>query len=197
MLKFKKFIAKTIDIDENEWSELKGVLKKVTFKKGDIISREGDVFKYILFVNSGIVRSYLIDQKGRDFTWYIHYNGDCATIKNLFVLDYVSFINQEPGKLFFEVIESAELIRISYNSLESLYNSSEKWRKLGKILVDAGYYFTHHRALSLLTETAEVRYKRLLEENPTLLQQVPQYYIASYLGITPQSLSRIRKKIRE
>lgn len=194
MLKFKEFITKMIDIDENEWSEITKILKKVTFKKGDIINKEGDIFKNILFVNSGIIRSYLIDNNGRDFTWHIHYSGDKATMKNLFVVDYASFTNQEPSKLFFEVIENTELIAISYNSLERLYNSAEKWQKLGKIMADTAYYFTHHRTLSLLTETAEVRYERLLKENPTLLQQVPQYYIASYLGITPQSLSRIRKE---
>ena len=194
MLKFKEFITKVIDIDKNEWSEINKILKKITYKKGDIINKEGDIFKNILFVNSGIVRSYLIDNNGRDFTWHIHYSGDKANMKNLFVVDYASFTNQEPSKLFFEVIESAELIAISYNSLESLYNSSEKWQKLGRIMADSAYHNTHHRTLSLLAETAEVRYERLLRENPTLLQKVPQYYIASYLGITPQSLSRIRKQ---
>lgn len=194
MLKFKKFITKVIDIDENEWAEINKILKKVTFKKGDIINKEDDIFKNMLFLNTGIIRSYLIDSNGRDFTWGIYYTGDKVTMKNLFVVDYASFTHQEPSKLFFEVLENTELIAIDYQSLENLYNSSEKWQKFGKIMADTAYSFIHHRALSLLTETAEVKYERLLKENASLLQQVPQYYIASFLGITPQSLSRIRKK---
>jgi len=194
MRQFKEFISNIIDIDENEWLEISSISKKVSFKKGEIINKDGDIFKNILFINFGIIRSYLIDSNGRDFTWHIHYTGDKATMKNLFVVDYASFTRQEPSKLFFEVLKTAELIAISYPSLESLYSSSEKWQRLGKIMADTAYYITHHRTMSLLTETAEVRYERLLRENPTLLQLVPQYYIASYLGITPQSLSRIRKE---
>lgn len=99
--------------------------------------------------------------------------------------------------MFFEVLENAELVSIDYNSLEKLYDLSGKWQKLGKLMADTGYYNIHHRTLSLLTETAETRYKRFLKESPTLLQKVPQYYIASYLGITPQSLSRIRNKTKK
>ena len=195
MNRFKEYISKIIDIDENEWNEAKKILRKMLFNKGDIISRKGDIFKYIFFINSGIIRSYFIDSNGRDFTWQIYYSGDKAVMKNLFVVDYASFTKQEPSKLFFEVIESAELIAIEYNSLEKLYNSSIKWQKLGKIMADTAYYYAHHSALSLLTETAKERYMKLMKENPELLQKVPQYYIASYLGITPQSLSRIRKEL--
>lgn len=193
MLKFKGFIKKVVDIDENEWSEIKKISKIVTYSKGAIINKEGDIFKNMLFVNKGVIRSYLIDNNGRDFTWGIHYAGEKATMKNLFVIDYASYIKQEPSKLFFEVLENSELISINYHKLENLYSSSSKWLKFGKIMADTGYYTTHHRTLSLLTETAEIRYERLLKENPAILQQIPQYYIASFLGITPQSLSRIRK----
>jgi CRP-like cAMP-binding protein len=197
MITLREFISTIIEIDEKEWVEINKGLKKVNYKKGEIINKEGDVFKNILFINSGIVRSYFMDSNGRDFTWHIHYSEDDANMKNLFVVDYASFTNQEPSKLFFEVIENAELISIDFLSLERLYNSSEKWLKFGKKMADTAYYLTHHRALSLLTETAEFRYERLLKESPTLLQKVPQYYIASYLGITPQSLSRIRTEMNK
>lgn len=69
MIAFKRFIGTIIDIDENEWNETDIELKKTNYKKGDLISKEGDIFKNIYFINSGIVRSYLIDNEGRDFTW--------------------------------------------------------------------------------------------------------------------------------
>ncbi len=194
MTSFEEFITQIIDIDEKEWNETDVELKKVNYKKGDIINKEGDIFRNIYIINSGIVRSYFIDNEGRDFTWYIHYSGGLANMKNLFVVDYASFIKQEPSKLFFEVIEDAELFSIDFNSIQRLYNLSAKWERFGRLMADEGYYNIHHRTISLLTENAKTRYERLLKENPNLLQIVPQYYIASYLGITPQSLSRIKKE---
>ncbi len=194
MTTFQKFIEQLINIDETEWNATGIKFNSVYYKKGDIINKEGEVFRNIYFINSGIVRSYFIDSKGRDFTWYIHYSGDKANLKNLFVVDYASFIKQEPSKLFFEVIEDTELFSIDFNSIQKLYNLSAKWQEFGRLMADEGYYHIHHRTMSLLTENAKTRYKRLLKENPNLLQIVPQYYIASYLGITPQSLSRIRKE---
>ncbi len=191
---FQEFIEQIIDINEKDWNAVDIKFHNVCYKKGDIINKEGDVFRNIYFINTGIVRSYFTDNEGRDFTWYIHYSSDQANMKNLFVVDYASFIKQEPSKLFFEVIEDTKLLSISYNSIQKLYNLSAKWQEFGRLMADEGYYHIHHRTMSLLTENATKRYERLLEENPNLLQIVPQYYIASYLGITPQSLSRIRKK---
>ncbi len=194
MIAFQKLIKELINIDEEELNRTNVELRKTHYKKGDFINEKGNVFKNIYFINSGIIRSYLMDSKGRDFTWNIYYSSTLANIKNRIVVDYASFTKQEPSKLFFETIEDTELVSIDFNSLEKLYNSSAKWQKLGRIIANMAYYNVHHRTLSLLTETAKVRYKRLLNENPDLLQLVPQYYIASYLGITPQSLSRIKKE---
>ncbi len=191
---FQKFIEQIIDFDKKEWNATDITFKKVYYHKGDIINKRGDVFKNIYFINSGIVRSYFIDHEGRDFTWYIHYSGGHANMKNLFVVDYASFIKQEPSKLFFEVIQDAELFSIDFYSIQKLYTLSAKWQKFGRLMADEGYYHIHHRTMSLLTENAKTRYERLLNESPDLLQIVPQYYIASYLGITPQSLSRIRRE---
>ncbi len=194
-ISLKNFILETLDIDDFEWGKLSQSLTVVDYKKGDLISKAGDVLNKIYFINSGVVRSYIIDVNAQDFTWYIHYSEKTNNMKNLFITDFSSFTRQEPSTLFIEVIKDAELISIDYDVLNNLYNSSEKWQKFGRIMAETAYYFTHHRALSLLTETADVRYERLLRESPNLIKQVPQYYIASFLGITPQSLSRIRKKL--
>lgn len=195
MIEYRKFISSVIEVNDEEWESIQDIFKKAKYKKGELLSKEGDIFKQIFFITKGIIRSYFIDYKGRDFTWHIHYSGAEANMKNLFVVDYASLTKQEPSKLFFEVIEDAELISISNKSLLQLYASSNKWQKLGKIMADTAYYITHHRTLSLLTESAELRYERLVKEDPHILQIVPQYYIASYLGITPQSLSRIRTEV--
>lgn len=80
---FQEFIEQIIDIDEKDWNAVDIKFNKVYYKKGDIINKEGDVFRNIYFINTGIVRSYFIDNEGRDFTWYIHYSGGQANMKNL------------------------------------------------------------------------------------------------------------------
>ncbi|MFK5893327.1 MAG: Crp/Fnr family transcriptional regulator [Pseudomonadota bacterium] len=192
---FRKHISKIVEINDEEWIALSNLLSVVEYKKGSIIYNEGDIHDKIYFINHGIIRSYLIDINGNDFTWYIHYSGDGSNIKNIFVTDYASFTRQKQSKLLFEVIKDVELISIGYSSINNLYSLSEKWQKFGRLMAENAYYLTQQRTLSLLTETADIRYKRLLKESPDLLKQVPQYYIASFLGITPQSLSRIRKNL--
>ena len=194
-ISFRNYISGIVEINDEEWLFLSKLLSVVEYKRGDIIYKEGDVQKKIYFINYGIIRSYFIDVNGHDFTWHIHYSGDGANIKNYFVTDYASFTKQKPSKLFFEVLKDVELISIDYSALNNLYNVSAKWQKFGRLMAENAYDLTHQRTLSLLTESADTRYKRLLKESPELLQQVPQYYIASFLGITPQSLSRIRKKL--
>lgn len=195
MTSLRESISTISNIDDEDWALLDKVSTIIKFKKGSLIYKGGDVIDKLLFINSGIIRSYLIDSNGKDFTWHIHFSGKGSDFKNHFVTDYASFTKKKPSQLFFEVIKDAELTSIDHSAINGLYNSSERWQKIGRLIAENAYYFTHQRTLSLLTETAEVRYKRLLKESPTLLEQVPQYYIASFLGITPQSLSRIRKKI--
>ncbi len=193
--KLKIYLFKKIIATDNDWADFEKNTQITSYKKGEIINKEGDIFNNVYFINSGIIRSFIIDSNGHDFTWHIHYSGGTANIKNFFVTDYASFTKQEPSKLFFEIIKDTELVSISHDFLQKLYNSSENWQKFGRIMAETAYYYTHHRALSLLTETAEIRYKRLLQESPDLIKQVPQYYIASYLGVTPQSLSRIKSNL--
>jgi len=100
---------------------------------------------------------------------------------------------REPSRLTFEALTDVEVLSISYNDLQGLYKTSVFWQNAGRMLAEQAYYFNHHRVLSLLAEPAEDRYLRLQRESPYLFEKVPQYLIASYLGMTPQSLSRIRK----
>lgn len=191
-----EFFSKVINLDDNERDIFKTKLIKKRLKKGDILYNEGDITRHLHFIISGMARSYLMNLSGRDFTWGIFYNGPGAKMRNLFVTDYASFVKQEPTRLIFEIIEDTELESISYKNLNDLFDSSITWQSLGRQMADNAYHIAHHRVFSLLSEKAEDRYMRLIDDNPFILDIIPHYIIASYLGIAPQSLSRIRAKLQ-
>lgn len=87
-----------------------------------------------------------------------------------------------------------EVVCIAKEEVDRLYAQSATWATIGRLIAESAYHHTHHRALSLLTQTAAERYRQLVEEHPGLLEIAPQHYVASYLGVTPQSLSRIRRQ---
>ncbi len=193
-MKIKELFCSVVDFTPEEMEEIESHFIPCRFKKGTYIKKEGDIWRHVYFLRSGIVRTFFIDTDGKDFTWLIHYNGEYANEKYVFVVDFASFIMQEPSKFYAEVLEDVEAYAISYETVRQLENKSVNFLKFTKIMAELAYYHKHVRTLSLLTESAEERYHRMLQENPSLFQMVPLYYIASYLGITPQSLSRIRKK---
>lgn len=194
MQKLKDFIGKYIELTDEDLENFSNYIEIKKYKKNEIIHHIGDVFKNIMFINSGMARSYIIKEDGKDFTWHFHFsNESSANLKNLFMVDYASFTHQEPSKMNFEALQDCEVFILEHKTLEELYSSDVKWQYLGRILSQEGYYITHHRTISLLTLTAKEKLHNLTEEYPNIFEQVPHYHIASFLGITPQSLSRLRK----
>jgi CRP-like cAMP-binding protein len=108
-------------------------------------------------------------------------------------VDYASFLHNEPSSLYFETLSDIETLVLKKIDLEHLYETSHYWANFGRLISEKVYYFTHHRSLSQLTLPAKERYHRFIKENPALLSKIPQHHIAAYLGITPQSLSRLKK----
>lgn len=194
MQKLKDFIGKYIELTDEDLKQFSQHVKIKKYKKNEIIHHIGDLFKNIMFINSGIARSYIIKEDGKDFTWYFHFsNENSANLKNLFMVDYASFTHQEPSKMNFEALQDCEVFILEHKTLEELYSSDVKWQYFGRIMAQKAYYITHHRTISLLTLTAKERLNNLIEEYPNIFEQVPHYHIASFLGIAPQSLSRLRK----
>jgi CRP-like cAMP-binding protein len=179
---------KTISpIPEEDWDIGYKILKLKTVSANQIIFSKGDVFTDILFINKGLIRTYYISEEGNDITFQIYE-------ENSFAVDFSSFISRQPSQLVCETLETSEIVFIPYLEVGELYKSLPSFTHFGKRAAEAAFIRAYNRALSLLTRTASERYDRLIIERPSLMQRLPQYYIASYLGITPQSLSRIRAK---
>ena len=192
---YKTFIQKHIELNTLEWHLIKSKLSTVCYKKGDIIHNIGDVSCHNYFLNYGIVRSYLLDEKGKDYTWGIHFNDKSAEMYNLFVVDYQSFINQTPSTLGYEVIEDCELVKISYKDTQFLYSYFKKGEHFGRIMSELAYNELHRIIVERTTLNAKQRLMLFMKTSIFLMDKVPQYHIASYLGITPQSLSKLKKEL--
>ena len=193
--KLKDYLSRTTSLDEQEWKRVEMSLTVKTYKRGEVIHQQGSPLNKVVFINSGLARSHLIDSEGREFTWSIHFNDKESKIENLFIIDFASFIRSSPSQIHFEAVEDTEVVEIKKGDLKLWYKESLYWANIGRILTENAYCFTRDRSFSLLTKTATERYKRLMDENPSFLNRVSQHHIASYLGVTPQSLSRIRKEL--
>jgi CRP-like cAMP-binding protein len=190
--KYKKFIDKYISLNQIEWALFKSKVKIFHHKKGEIIHYAGDVCTKLMFINYGIIRAYIIDINGKDYTWNICFNDTNSKMTNVYVVDYDSFVNQSQSKISFEVLEDCELLSLTYNDLQFLYKYSKKGERFGRLMAEIAYSHTHNATIDRLTKTAKERFEDLINEAPYLLEKVPQYHIATYLGITPQSLSRLK-----
>lgn len=177
-----------------EWSILKSKLQILHYKKGDIIHHIGDISDKLMFINSGLARAYIIDENGKDYTWSIFFNDKNSHMTNLFLVDYESFINQTPSKLTIDAIEDCEVIVINYKDLEFLYNNTKRGDRFGRLMAEEAYSYLHTRVIERESKSAKERFKEFIKKTPHLLDKVPQYHIATFLGITPQHLSRLKKE---
>ena len=183
-------------LDRDEWLLFKARAKIHHYKKGEIIHHAGDICSQLYFINIGIIRSYTLDSEGKDYTWGISFNDENSAINNVYLTDYDSFLNKTKSRVSFEVLEDCQLLSISYDDLQFLYQSSKTGERFGRLMAEQLYSYAYNLILDRLTKPASTRYKEFVENTPYLLDKVPQYHIATFLGITPQSLSRIRQKLQ-
>jgi CRP-like cAMP-binding protein len=189
-----KDLEQSIDITDKEWRFIRSKFKPKSSKKGEIVHYAGDVFSEVWYIKSGLARSYFIDNNGKDFTWQLYFNDESMSKINLFMDDSVSHYEQSGSLVSFEVLEDAEFEVISMEDMDALFDMNMKWQHFGRMMIhDTWYASTYKRVLSLMGESAEERYVRLIKEYPTIFEKVKSYHIASYLGIAPQTLSKLRK----
>jgi len=165
--------------------------KKVThkkIKKGEFFIKEGKISKEVGFVVSGLFRSFYYSSSQEEVTY-------CFTFSNSFVSAYSSFLSQEKTAENIQALTDIELLTISKEESLNLEQSSTNWLKLFNLIAEQEYIKMEKRIFLLQKETAEQRYRDLLNNQPEFLQLIPLNFLSSYLGITQRHLSRIRKLI--
>lgn len=158
-----------------------------TIKKGDFLIREGSVCKEIAFIKSGILRSFYVNAGGIEIT-------NCLTFENELMSAFSSFITQKPTDENIQALVDTEVEVLTKNILEELYANSIQWQKLGRLLAEMQFVQLEQRSVSFQKHSAQLRYENLLKNRSHYLKYIPLQYLATYLGITPRHLSRLRRK---
>ena len=197
MYKLKNYINSFIALSEEDWMEMMGLFKSYSYKKGEFIYGSSDVPAEVNFIVKGVVRSFKMEEDGRDFTWAFYYLNDEVMehrmISDVCVVDYASFLRNESAELAFEVMEDCTVMTITKKDLFELYASDDKWQMFARKIAEDAYCATRDRTLTLLTKSAKERLEILEAYFPDIFKRVSQQHISSYLGITRQSLNRLRK----
>lgn len=175
------------DIEEDTWQEFAARLTIRYYKKGELIIKPGMVCNYVSYVNKGLLRSYyLVDGKEIITSFFP---------EGCYFSDYESFLSRKPAVMYSEAIEDTEVVDLNYEDLQSLYDEYPQCERVGRLVAEELFVHLSNRNSSFMLDTPEQRYQRFLEECGPIAQRIPQYMIASYLGITPEALSRIRGRI--
>ncbi|MDO1451558.1 Crp/Fnr family transcriptional regulator [Rhodocytophaga aerolata] len=181
-----RIIRQTIEVSETECELIAMLFTEKVYKKGSFFLSEGDICKHVGFISRGLVRYYINDE-GEDKTYYF-------SQENEFVCNYESFVPQQPSKQNIQALEDCTMQVISYNDLQTFYKKLKNGDRFGRLVIEQVFIKTLQELNSFYTDPADIRYQKFMAQHPDLQQRIPQYYIASFVGVKPQSLSRIRKK---
>jgi len=186
MENIRAYFEQFVDLNDYLWSLFTKRLELKTYLKGDIILKKGEVEEYVSVIETGAVR-YLIPGADYETTFGFAFNGH-------FFSAYDSFIFSKPCKYQIEALSDTKIWRMSHTDLNNLFDNIPEGNSIGRKMAELFFIGKQNRELSLLTTTAEERYYALFKSQPQLIKEIPLKYIASYIGITPQALSRIRAR---
>lgn len=181
------FISKTVQLQDVDVLKIGSKLAIEDYDKGDFILKQNQISKTLKFVLSGVYRVYQL-KDGKEITSYFNYEE-----RNPLVASFVSLLTNKPSTEFIECIIAGKVISISYSDWQELYKTSLELNVFGRLMAEKNYLLAIQRIESLQYQNASERYELFLKLYPNLLNQIPHHYISSYLGITPESLSRVRK----
>lgn len=172
-------------LSEHTWTSFSERLEYVQYPKSAAITTAGSTEQWIYFILKGAVRVFVISE-GREVVTNFRFD-------NQFTSSLTSFLTQSPSQYFLHTMAETTALRFHYTSLQEMYKNHIDLNVLGRVLMEQLLIDKRQRELDFLTLSADKRYQKLLEEHPEYVQNIPLKYIASFLGVTPESLSRIRK----
>ena len=181
-------ISKIVVLTPDEEQRLRSRLETKQFKAKSIILHAGEVCKYSYFVNSGLLRSFTIND-------HIVEHVLSFACEGWWIGDMYSLLSQKPGNLFVEVLEDAEVVLLSKENQEILYQEIPKLERFFRILTENSLVANQERLMDNLSLSAEERFEKFCKKYPTLIQKVPQKHIASYIGVTPEFFSKMKSKL--
>jgi CRP-like cAMP-binding protein len=184
----KQYLESFNLLTDQEIAEFIALAKLKVLDKGAFFIKEGDQCKEVCFLNSGILRSFFSSDQSEEITY-------CITFPNALSTAYSSFITQKPSQENIQALVRCELLVAKKNDIERLAAGSLNWTRFLKQMAEQQYLELEKRLFLFQKEKAIKRYLDLIDNQPVYVQQIPLQYLASYLGITPRHLSRLRKEI--
>jgi CRP-like cAMP-binding protein len=180
-------ISRHIQLTSEEVEYFKSLLHHRTLRKRQYLLQAGDICRFENFVSKGCLRAYTVDSKGEEHIAMFGMEG-------WWIADLYSFLTATPAKQHIDALEDCEVLSIEKNDLEKLYVRVPKFDRFFRVLLQNAFVASQNRILASISQTAEEQYLAFIKKYPSLDQRVPQHQIASYLGITPETISRIRKQ---
>ena len=189
MHQIKLYLDKIASISSSDWNFFISKLHRRIITKKSVFIKVNQIENHISFIESGIVRLFIpSDNPEKEITFGFSF-------KNQFVSAYDSFLTQSPSNYQLQTLTETAMLSISYKDLQSVYKSTQIGNLIGRLTAEDLFLIKSKREQDLLNLNAEQRYLKLFKERPELLKSVPLKYISSYIGVTAQALSRIRKRL--
>ena len=182
------YIAQYVQLTGEEHAILVSKVKTRKYLKGQFVVQNGDISKHENFVLSGCLKTYYIDNNGQEHIVMF-------AIENWWTADMSSFLTQTPADYNIQCLENSLLAQINYEDLEQLYQQIPKLERFFRIIIQKAYISSQKRLINNFSMSAKERYLQFREKYPQIEQRVPQYMVASYLGITKEFLSKIRNQL--
>ena len=183
---FKKHLETIAPLNIEEWKLAKDLFKEEKISKGEYFVQLDEVCTKLAFVSKGLFRMFYIVNGEENTTLFFS--------ENQFVTDYFSFLTQTPSIGPIQAIENSIVYSVSYTDLQKLYEF-KNWERIGRIMSERAFSFSVMEANRFLHDDYDTRYVTFIKENPDYIQRISQYMIASYLKMTPETLSRVKKRI--
>ncbi|MBE9461292.1 Crp/Fnr family transcriptional regulator [Dyadobacter subterraneus] len=184
-ISIRENIQKKVHLTTDEMNELLDNYFIKRIKRKQLIIQPDFIAKHRSYVISGALRAFVIDNNGQSHTIQF-------AIEDWWISDYNSYVNQQPATMFVEALEDSTILQIDYESEQMLMASNHKYETLFRKMAERTAAFTQRRLISSFTQSAEQRYEAFLENYPLAVQRLPQYVLASYLGMSTEFLSKIR-----
>ncbi|MGH1336366.1 MAG: Crp/Fnr family transcriptional regulator [Aureispira sp.] len=182
-----EYIKRYVKISETEIDLFKSYLKPRTLKKKEFLLKEGQFCKSRYFITKGCIRLYYIDNKGNE--QIVHFG-----IDNWWITDYESLINKTPSKLYIQATENTELLEFPQEKFDELCGQVPQTERLFRKIMEKTYIASQRRIEYMFSLSGEELFNYFITTNPKFVQRVPQYMIASYLGLSPEFVSKVKSK---
>jgi CRP-like cAMP-binding protein len=185
----KEYLDQIATISKFDWDFFNSKLQRRVFQKKAVFLKLNEIENHISFIESGVVRLFIPNEDPDKETTF------GFSFENQFISAYDSFLTQKPSAYQLQSLTETTIVSITYADLQEVYKTTQIGNLIGRLTAERLFLIKSKREQNLLNLSAEERYLRLFKERPELLQVIPLKYISSYIGVTPQALSRIRKRI--